>query len=59
MFCLTCCPPPPPALELAPGGGHVAAGPVEVPVVGVVALALAKVVEQLPQVVVVGRLEEV
>ena len=41
------------------GGGHVAAGPVEVPVVGVVALALAKVVEQLPQVVVVGRLEEV
>ena len=41
------------------GGGHVAAGPVEVPVVGVVALALAEVVEQLPQVVVVGRLEEV
>ena len=41
------------------GGGHVAAGPVEVSVVGVVSLALAEVVEQLPKVVVVGRLEEV
>ena len=41
------------------GCGHVAAGPVEVSVVGVVALPLAEVVEQLPQVVVVRRLEEV
>ena len=41
------------------GRGHVAAGPVEVAVVRVVALPLAEVVEQLPQVVVVRRLEEV